>query len=126
MEALESLNLKWKLYSKQIFKEHLMAEFLSVLVKVLVSKSHNLLRDEITLAVYNMASTDFPAFFEKFLPHLLVTVGSLDENQQGMLVQGFNKDTDLPSFMSNLTRFCNDLRFYQNLNTSLPSGSVKL
>jgi len=125
MEALESLNLKWKLYSKQIFKEHLMAEFLSVLVKVLVSKSHNLLRDEITLAVYNMASTDFPAFFEKFLPHLLVTVGSLDENQQGMLVQGFNKDTDLPSFMSNLTRFCNDLRFYQNLNTSLPSGSVK-
>ena len=125
--ALEHLNQKWGLYSKPIFVENLMAEFLSVFIQVLISKSHNLLREEIAIAAYNMAATDFPAFFQKFLPHFVrnCTNQLIDENQQGILVEGFTKETDLPSFVANLGKFVNDVRFYQNINSSLPSGSVK-
>ena len=126
VDALENLNRRWRLYSKQIFLEHLMAEFLSVLVKVLVSRSHNLLRDEISLAVYNMASTDFPAFFNKFIPHFLGSLGGgggdcvvLDENQQSMLSSGFNRDTDLPSFVSNMTRYKKNKCSYWSIELKL-------
>jgi len=124
--SLEHLNQKWALYTKQIFVQNLMAEFLSVFFQVLIAKSHNLLREEIAIAAYNMAATDFPAFFDKFLPHFLrnCTQQLIDENQQGMLVQGFAKETDLPSFVSNLAKFVNDVRFYQTINSSLPSATV--
>ena len=59
---------------------------------MLVSKSHNLLKDEIAVAVYNMASTDFPAFFDKFLPHFLVNTNPLDENQRMILASAFAKE----------------------------------
>ena len=84
MISLEHLNQKWALYTKQIFVQNLMAEFLSVFFQVLIAKSHNLLREEIAIAAYNMAATDFPAFFDKFLPHFLrnCTQQLIDENQQ--------------------------------------------
>ena len=124
--ALEHLNQKWGLYSKPIFTENLMAEFLSVFIQVLITKSHNLLREEIGIACYNMAATDFPAFFHKFLPHFVshCTAQLIDTNQQSILVEGFTQETDLPSFVANLGKFVNDVRFYQNINSSLPSGTV--
>merc|ERR1719309_716348 len=102
-----------------------MAEFLTVFIQVLIAKSHNLLREEVAVAIYNMASVDFAAFYQKFLPHFLCNTSQLDENQRGILAQGFQQDTDLPTFVSNLSRLINDLRFYQTINSSLPSGSVK-
>jgi len=125
IQSLEMLNQKWSLYKKQVFLENLMAEFLTVYVQVLIAKSHNLLREEVAVAIYNMACIDFPAFFDKFLPHFLLNTGQLDENQRGIMARGFARDTDLPTFVSNLGRFVNDLRFYQMMNSSLPSGSVK-
>lgn len=125
VESLESLNRRWKLYSKPIYLQYLMIEFLTVYLQVLVAKSHNLLREEIAVAIFNMASIDFAAFFDKFLAHFLVNTEPLDDNQRQLLAQqGFPRDTDLPTFVANLGRFINDLRFYQTMNSSLPGGSV--
>ena len=123
--SLEQLNQKWRLYSKSIFKEVLLADFLSVFLQALIAKSHNLLKDEIGTALYNMSSTDFTVFFTKFIPQFLIGVEHLDNNQKQILAEGFKPDTDLPSFLSNLDRFINDLRYYQLVNASLPQGSVK-
>ena len=123
--SLEQLNQKWRLYSKSVFKTELLADFLSVFLRALIAKSHNLLKEEIGAAVYNMSSTDFPVFFGKFIPQFLAGVEQLDDNQRQILSEGFHPDTDLPSFQANLDRFINDLRYYQLVNASLPQGSVK-
>ena len=123
--SLEQLNQKWRLYSKPVFKENLLAEFLSVFLQALLAKSHNLLKEEIGAAVYNMSSTDFPVFFGKFIPQFLSGLEQLDDNQRHILSESFRPDTDLPSFQANLDRFITDLRYYQLVNASLPQGSVK-
>jgi len=125
ISSLEQLNNKWKLYSKNVFKETLLAEFLSVFLKVLVHKSHNLLKEEIATAIFNMGSTDFPAFFGRFIPQFLSGVENLDDNQRQILSESFKADNDMPSFVSNLDRFINDLRYYQLVNASIPQGTVK-
>jgi hypothetical protein len=92
---------------------------------VLVAKSHNLLREEIGQAVYNMAATDFAGFFVRFLPAFLAGTPQLDDNQRQILAAGFRQETDVPTFAASLDRFVSDLRFYQTVNSSLPSGAVK-
>ena len=123
--ALEQLNAKWRLYSKPIFKETLLADFLSVYLRALIAKSHHLLKEEIGTAVYNLASTDFPVFFQKFIPQFLSSVSVLDDNQRQILAETFAPDNDLPSFLNNLDRLVTDLRYYQLVNLSLPQGTVK-
>jgi hypothetical protein len=46
-------------------------QFVNVLLQVLVHKSHDLLQEEIGIAIYNMASVDFEGFFSAFLPEFL-------------------------------------------------------
>jgi hypothetical protein len=92
---------------------------------VLVAKSHNLLREEIGLAVYNMAATDFPGFFASFLPAFLAAQEQLDPNQRAILAAAFSQQTDIPTFAASLDRFVTDLRVYQTLNSSLPAGAVR-
>ena len=123
--AMEHLNSKWRLYSKAVFKQTLLAEFLSVFLQALISKSHNLLKEEIGSAVFNMGSTDFPTFFGKFIPQFLRGIDTLDDGQRQILAGSFKPECDLPSFLANLDRFINDLRYYQLVNASLPQGSVK-
>ena len=123
--SLEQLNQKWRLYTKPVFKKNLLADFLSVFLRALIAKTHNLLKEEIGTAVYNMSSTDFPVFFGTFIPQFLSGVEQLDDNQRQILADSFQPVTDLPSFQGGLDRFINDLRYYQLVNASLPQGSVK-
>ena len=124
LAALEDINAKWKLYHKPVFTQHLIVQFLSVLLQVLVNNSHNLLKDEITIALYNMASVDFNVFFNEFLIQFLDSQ-ELDTNQKHMLKTSFKIDTDMPTFNSNMNRFIGDLKYYKTCNASLPVGSVK-
>ncbi|XP_064607184.1 exportin-6-like [Liolophura sinensis] len=124
LESLENLNEKWKLYQKKLFREQMLSQFLSVLIQVLIHKSHDLLQEEITMTVYNMAAVDFTGFYDSFLTQFLSICDNLDSNQRTVLSQNFKIVQDLPSFSQNLTRFVNDLRYYRLLNTSLPAGSV--
>ena len=67
----------------------MLGEFLTVLMQVLVHKSHDLLQEEIVITVYNMADVDFDTFYTHFLPHFLKSMDGLDDNQRMVLVQNF-------------------------------------
>ena len=55
-----------------------------MLLRVLVNKSHDLLREEITLALHNMAAVDFEDFYGNFLPQFLGTgfAGLTDDQRE--------------------------------------------
>lgn len=124
--ALEHLNAKWKLYSKTLFKDQLLSQFLTVLMHSVLNKTHNLLMDDIFQAVYNMASVDFGDFFSTFLINFIQSMDGLAQTQRDSLLQAFTKETDMPTFVLNLQRFTNDMRCYKLCNSSLPPGSVVL
>ncbi|XP_070580061.1 exportin-6-like [Ptychodera flava] len=126
LEALETLNTKWKLYYKKFFRELMLFQFLNVLLQVLVHKSHDLLQEEILITVYNMASVDFDSFYGSFLHQFLSACDGLDDSQKTILGTNFSLDKDLPSFTQSLRRLVNDLRYYRICNSALPEGSVKL
>ncbi|KAB0383001.1 hypothetical protein FD755_004918 [Muntiacus reevesi] len=123
---LETLNTKQKLYHKKIFRSTMLFQFVNVLLQVLVHRSHDLLQEDIGIAVYNMASVDFDGFFTAFLPEFLSSCDGVDANQKNVLGRNFKMDRDLPSFTQNVHRLVNDLRYYRLCNDSLPPGTVKL
>ncbi|PIO34203.1 hypothetical protein AB205_0085260 [Aquarana catesbeiana] len=123
---LETLNSKHKLYHKKLFRAMMLPQFVSVLLQVLIHKSHDLLQEEIGIAVYNMASVDFSTFFSAFLPEFLTGCQGLDTNQKNVLGRNFKMERDLPSFTQSVHRLVNDLRYYRLCNDSLPPGTVKL
>ncbi|KAG8433210.1 hypothetical protein GDO86_017484 [Hymenochirus boettgeri] len=123
---LETLNSKHKLYDKKLFRSVMLPQFVSVLLQVLIHKSHDLLQEEIGIAVYNMASVDFSTFFSSFLPEFLTGCQGLDTSQKSVLARNFKMERDLPSFTQSVHRLVNDLRYYRLCNDSLPPGTVKL
>ncbi|XP_014246351.1 exportin-6 [Cimex lectularius] len=117
LQALESINHKWKLYHKEMFRVQFLALLLTVLLTTLINKSHALLSDEIATAIYNMAAVNFDTFFNSFLPTFLSQTSGLDENQRDILKKNIKPDTDLPSFTQNIFRLANDVRCYRLCNT---------
>ncbi|KAG7459781.1 hypothetical protein MATL_G00214320 [Megalops atlanticus] len=126
LSYLESLNSKHKLYHKKMFRTTMLFHFINVLLQVLVHRSHDLLQDEIALAVYNMASVDFDSFYSAFMPEFLNSCQGVDANQRTVLGRNFKMERDLPSFTQSVHRLVNDLRYYRLCNGSLPPGTVKL
>lgn len=63
--------------------------FINVLLQVLLHKSHDLLQEEITVAIYNMASVDFDAFYSAFMPEFLNGCQGVDTNQRAVLARNF-------------------------------------
>jgi len=49
-------------------------------------------KEEIILAIYNMASVSFEAFFDNFLVEYLEKITSLDQNQKTILKTAFKMD----------------------------------
>lgn len=60
---------------------------MTVLLNVMVNKSHTILSDEISMAIYNMASVDFDYFFSKFLPEYLKQTDNIRNDQRQFLRQ---------------------------------------
>uniref|UniRef100_A0AAR2KIS4 Importin N-terminal domain-containing protein n=1 Tax=Pygocentrus nattereri TaxID=42514 RepID=A0AAR2KIS4_PYGNA len=126
LRYLEILNSKHKLYHRKLFRSSMLFHFINVLLQVLLHKSHDLLQDDITLALYNMAAVDFQAFYSSFLPEFLNGCQGLDPHQRTTLARNFTPERDLPSFSQGVYRLVNDLRFYRLCNGSLPPGTLKL
>ncbi|KAI4881308.1 hypothetical protein NFI96_029925 [Prochilodus magdalenae] len=126
LSYLEILNSKHKLYHRKLFRSSMLFHFINVLLQVLLHKSHDLLQDDITLALYNMAAVDFQAFYSSFLPEFLNGCQGLDPHQRTTLARNFTPERDLPSFSQGVYRLVNDLRFYRLCNGSLPPGTLKL
>ncbi|KAJ0000863.1 hypothetical protein NQD34_005883 [Periophthalmus magnuspinnatus] len=126
LSYLESLNSKHKLYHRKLFRTSMLFHFINVLLQVLLHKGHDLLQEEITLAIYNMASVDFDAFYSAFMPEFLNSCQGVDSNQRAVLARNFKLERDLPSFTQSVQRLVNDLRYYRLCNSSLPTGTIKL
>lgn len=63
--------------------------FINVLLQVLLHKSHDLLQEEMTVAIYNMASVDFDAFYSAFMPEFLGGCQGVDAGQRAVLARNF-------------------------------------
>uniref|UniRef100_A0A3Q1BHI9 Importin N-terminal domain-containing protein n=1 Tax=Amphiprion ocellaris TaxID=80972 RepID=A0A3Q1BHI9_AMPOC len=126
LSYLESLNSKHKLYHRKLFRTSMLFHFINVLLQVLLHKSHDLLQEEITLAIYNMASVDFDVFYSAFMPEFLNGCQGVDTSQRAVLARNFKLERDLPSFTQSVQRLVNDLRYYRLCNSSLPTGTIKL
>ena len=63
--------------------------FINVLLQVLLHRSHDLLQEEVALAVYNMASVDFEVFYSVFMPEFLNGCQGVDANQRAVLGRNF-------------------------------------
>lgn len=126
LSYLEILNTKHKLYHKKLFQSSMLFHFINVLLQVLLHKSHDLLQDDITVAVYNMAAVNFHTFYSSFLPEFLNGCQGLDPHQRATLARSFTPERDLPSFTQSVYRLVNDLRYYRLCNGSLPPGTLKL
>lgn len=78
--------------AQKIFRTTMLFQFVNVLLQVLLRKSHDLLQEEIGVAVYNMASVDFDGFFAAFLPEFLSSCDGVDANQKNVLGRNFKMD----------------------------------
>jgi hypothetical protein len=75
-----------------VFCEELLPQFLTVLLRALVERSHQLLQEEVLGALYSMASVDLVAFHERFLPGFLGTTPGLDDSQRSALARNFKME----------------------------------
>ena len=65
---------------------------MTVFLQVLMHKSHDLLKEEITLTIFHMANVDLNAFFKQFLMDFLNKIEDLDSNQKEKLQIGFKNE----------------------------------
>lgn len=56
-------------------------------------RSHNLLADEIAVAIHSLASVNIGWFFGHFLPTFLATCEGVDDMQRATLLGNFDKST---------------------------------
>ncbi|GBP60030.1 Exportin-6 [Eumeta japonica] len=114
LKTLDTLNTKWKLYHKVIFRSEFLAQFLSVLLASVCERGGGraLLRDEVLAAIHAMAAVDFLAFRRAFLPHFLSSLSDLTPQHIALLSE-FPPDTDLPTFTQNIQRLMNDVNCYR-------------
>lgn len=75
-----------------LFRQELLAQFLTVLLHSLIHKSHALLEEDITVAIYNMATVSFDAFYNEFLTEFLRSNDGLDNSQRSILQRNFKQE----------------------------------
>ena len=69
-----------------MFKANLLFKFLETFLRVLINKSHDSLRDDIIITMYNMAAVDFDVFFARFLPYVLENIPDVTAEQRARLL----------------------------------------
>ena len=70
----------------------MLLQFVNVFLQALVYRSHDLLQEEITITLYNMAAVDFDSFYSAFLPRFLRGCEGLTQSQKSELGQNFTPD----------------------------------
>lgn len=77
---------------QKIFAEGMLTQFLNVLLQVLVHRSHDLLQEEITVTIYNMACVNLDNFYTSFLHQFLAECEGVTPDQKNVLHQNFTSD----------------------------------
>jgi len=116
LAALEHLNSTRVIYQQPLFINRIAYDIIKMFFEVLIAKAHNLYREEIISAIYNMVSPYFDVFFNTFLPMILENSKELIGAQKNQLARGFTRDTDLPTFTLNMNQFIADYSFFKQQN----------
>jgi hypothetical protein len=113
LETLVVVNTQKKLFSKIFFREHIYIDLLSSLLGVMVAKTHALLEDEICDTLFELAQSDWSAFYTLALPTVLASIDGVDDAHREELTSRFKQVDDKPSFIERLQEFCSDLAHFQ-------------
>lgn len=110
--------------------------FVHTLLNVMVNGFHELLREDIAVAVHAMALPDFESFFRETLTDYLARCEGLEDSQRLALKNNFSNESvsvnhstvyhlfnvlllqDLPTFCKNLQQFAHDLQCYRTANAA--------
>jgi len=109
LALVEELNTCHKLYARDAFREALLPVTVHTLLGVLLARSHELLRDAVLAALYNMASVDFAAFFHAYVPEFVRQAQGGGEVDVGAILAQLGTELDMPTFTAGLDAFLSDL-----------------
>lgn len=128
LNTLSIWNQRHQVYSRMVIDLKLFDGFMSVLIQVLSTKSHELLKEDIIFAIYEMALVDYERFWQQFLISNLQSNFPLLNNDQRLCLAGKFKPKessggqgthgrsgdkiDLTGFNMTMTAFIDDLRYY--------------
>lgn len=123
LACLDRLHAAHNLFSRPEFAgDGLRLQFLKTLFLILLRRSHELLREEVTNTIHSMVSVDFDGFHGDFLFAFLTEATVLADGEKQQLLEGFSTDRDIPSFNASVQRFVNDFVFFAAKRSSVDSG----
>ncbi|CAF1378603.1 unnamed protein product [Rotaria sordida] len=120
--SCNDLQLKCGLYTKSIFHQHMSQALLSLLLSVLLVRSHELCRDDIISTLFYILTNDktnnFVYFIHNYLEQSNIKTVLNDKHKHILLENYSRNETDLPSFSQNLNNFIHDYRHYITTNST--------
>ncbi|CAF3753410.1 unnamed protein product [Adineta steineri] len=122
LTSCNELQLKCGLYTKLIFRQQMSQALLSLLLSVLLARSHELCRDDIISTLFYILTNDntnnFAYFIHNYLDQSNIQT-ILNDKHKRLLTETYGRnETDLPSFTQNLNDFIHDYRHYTTTNSS--------
>lgn len=99
-------------FCQAIFRGGIANQFINTLLNVLADGSHELLREEIGLAIYAMASPDFEGFFQHLLPSYLLHCQGIEDYQRLQLKSSFSNDMVIMTDLDKVEFFIFMLMFF--------------
>ncbi|CAF1953376.1 unnamed protein product [Rotaria magnacalcarata] len=116
LSSCNELQLKCGLYTKSIFHQHMSQALLSLLLTVLLVRSHELCRDDIISTLFYILTNDktnnFVYFIQNYLEQSNIKLVLNDKYKHALLENYSRNETDLPSFAENLNNFTHDYRHH--------------
>ncbi|CAF3839066.1 unnamed protein product [Rotaria magnacalcarata] len=116
LSSCNELQLKCGLYTKSIFHQHMSQALLSLLLTVLLVRSHELCRDDIISTLFYILTNDktnnFVYFIQNYLEQSNIKLVLNDKYKHALLENYSRNETDLPSFSENLNNFTHDYRHH--------------
>ena len=91
----------------------MMTVFQKALLSALVEKSHDLMRDDILMAVFNMYSNDADRFYSVILSDFVQSYSNLPTQCHQDIVAYLRPVQDAPSFTEQMGRLVDDIAFYR-------------
>jgi len=87
-----------------------------------LDKSHNLLRDSLIVAIYNLASINIESFYTQLVPqYLAFHGGGRLSSRKDSLLNALGNYRDLPTFTLRMNQFLNDATYYYQTSAAVPT-----
>jgi len=114
LKIVEDLNMKTALYSRPFFRA---ARTMQIFFEVLLSKSLDLMREDIIKTIYNIAQFDWESFL-RCLYNFLEQDTNLFTDHKQQLVALFEGDKDFPTFSIKMNQFVADCTIFRLIHAA--------